>query len=205
MKVIYIMGAGHIGSTILDILLGAHPNIEGVGEVSKLHRSGWLCHDKRRCACGLSVNECPYWPKVRRTWADIVGGDEVARHVYLQKRFERSRSAWPRLVCNSFAVSANFIEYIYHVEALYQAIKLIGGKAAVVDSSLTPRRAYALTLSHKIDLRLIHLVRDGRGCIWSLMRPGKRIVTKPFIPAPSWRTTRYTTPGTIRPGSGCPW
>ena len=42
-----------------------------------------------------------------------------------------------------------------------------------------------------IDLYLIYLVRDGRGVIWSLKKPGKKILTKEYVPAPSWRTTKY--------------
>ncbi len=67
----------------------------------------------------------------------------------------------------------------------------MSGRRVIVDSSLTPRRAYALTLNPDIDLSLIHLVRDGRGVIWSLMKPNKKTLTKVYKPAPSWRTTKY--------------
>ena len=188
---IYIMGAGHIGSTILDMVLGNHPQIEGVGEVSKVHRSGWSGDGSRRCACGVQLDECTYWPQVRRSWSDSVQGGNVERYVALQRRYERFRYGWPRLLCNSIRPSADFKSYVQQTEAVYRAIQQVSGKPVVVDSSLTPRRAYALTQNPNIDLRLIHLVRDGRGCIWSLMKPGKQTLTKTYRPAPSWRTTKY--------------
>ena len=34
--IIYIAGIGHSGSTLLDVLLGSHPDICGVGEIGRL-------------------------------------------------------------------------------------------------------------------------------------------------------------------------
>src|SRR3954453_2028087 len=60
---LYIMGRGHSGSTILDILLGAGAAIESVGEVV----SGLEYYHRRvRCACGPLMRECPFWAEVRR-------------------------------------------------------------------------------------------------------------------------------------------
>jgi len=191
MKIVYITGAGHIGSTILDIVLGNHPNIQGVGEVSKIHRSGWMAGSKRRCACGAPVAECCFWPKVREHWARDTASDDIARYVHLQGLFERHRDAWPRLLSSRRRPSFEFREYQRKTEALYEAIVAVSGKRIVVDSSLTSRRAYALTQNPGIDLSLIHLVRDGRGVIWSLKKPGKKTLTKVYEPAPSWRTTKY--------------
>jgi hypothetical protein len=190
-RVVYVTGAGHIGSTILDIVLGNHPHIQGVGEVSKVHRSGWVSDTRRRCACGALVPDCTFWPQVRARWARSVGGDDVARYVHLQGLFERYRTAWPRLLANRFRPSPEFREYSRKTQALYEAVREVSGRAVIVDSSLTPRRAYALTLNPDIDLSLIHLVRDGRGVIWSLMKPNKKTLTKVYKPAPSWRTTKY--------------
>lgn len=190
-KVIYIMGAGHIGSTVLDLVISSHPQIESLGEVSKLHRYGWSPDDNRRCACGLSVFECPFWSQVRQKWTDLTGSDDAVRYMYLQSRFERSRSGWGRLLWNGYNRTTEFAEYMQGTEAVYSAVQLVGGNDFLVDSSLTPKRAYALTMNSDIDLYLIHLVRDGRGVIWSLMKPGKKILTKEYVPAPPERTTRY--------------
>jgi len=195
------MGAGHTGSTILDIVLGNHPYVEGVGELNKLHSSGWSGAGQRRCACGSPLPECSFWPQVRREWADRIGDDDVPRYVDLQKRFERSRWAWPRLLRCRARPSAEFAEYTKKTAALYDAILKVGGRRVVVDSSLAPRRAYALSLVPGVDLRLVHLVRDGRGVIWSLKKPGKETLTKPFVPAPAGRTTRYWISANLQ----CAW
>lgn len=191
MKIIYIMGAGHVGSTILDITISTQLYLESLGEISKFHQFGWVPDENRKCACGLSVYECSFWIQVRQKWADLIASDDAKRYLYLQKRFEGSRSGWVRLLWNKYKPSSEFAEYLQGTEALYKAVQQISGSPILVDSSLTPRRAYGLTLNPNIDLYLIHLVRDGRGIIWSLMKPGKKTLTKKYTPAPSWRTTRY--------------
>lgn len=191
LKVVYVMGAGHIGSTILDIVLSSHPQLESLGEVSKFHRFGWLPDENRKCACGLSVYNCQFWTKVRQEWIDMTGSEDAKRYMHLQPRFERTRSAWARLLRNKLNRTPDFTEYLQGTEALYRAIKQTGGKKYLVDSSLTPKRAYAQTMNPNIDLYLIHLVRDGRGVIWSLMKPNKKIPARVYIPAPPHRTTNY--------------
>src|SRR5215210_5619140 len=90
-RVLKITGLGRSGSTILDIVLGNHPNIESVGEVGSLMRTGWISHEslrgidpKRRllslpCTCGKRLDvlyvdtpdkACPFWSSVRREWVE---------------------------------------------------------------------------------------------------------------------------------------
>jgi len=191
LKLIYLMGAGHIGSTVIEVVLGGHPHLQSVGEVWKLPVA-WVTGGERTCACGAPVQTCPFWQRVRSEWAGIVGSDAVARYTELRQHFEGSWAGWPRLLWKSRRSRSDFAEHVTKTEAFYEAIRRVGGKPVVVESSLTPRRAYALAMCPQIDLYLIHLVRDGRGVIWSLMNPAKRaLVKKAFKPTPSWRTTRY--------------
>jgi hypothetical protein len=45
-RVLKITGLGRSGCTILDIVLGNHPQIESVGEVENLMRTGWISQSK---------------------------------------------------------------------------------------------------------------------------------------------------------------
>ena len=60
--------------------------------------------------------------------------------------------------------------------ALYEAIVEVTGKAAVADSSKKPNRAFALAQSERLELKVLHLVRDGRGVVWSQLKPRKQDV-----------------------------
>ena len=60
--VVYIMGRGHSGSTVLDLILGNHDDIIGVGELT----SGFGFRESiETCACGESIQQCNFWKGIR--------------------------------------------------------------------------------------------------------------------------------------------
>ena len=196
MKILYLMGAGHVGSTVIDVVIGAHPRIESLGEAWKLPGAWADPASDRVCACGAEIRACAFWREVRGHWAERVGDDDVddggvERYVAGMGRFEGSRAAWPRLLQSRLRPSATFEDYLRRNRALYEAVLRVSGKAMVVESSLSPRRALVLSMTPGVELYLVHLVRDGRGVIWSHQNPAKRAVRKSFRPAPAWQTTRY--------------
>jgi len=64
---LYVCGGGHSGSTLLDLLLGEHPGITSVGEISVLNR--YLEADEYPCSCGRVPNRCPFWQEVMESLA----------------------------------------------------------------------------------------------------------------------------------------
>lgn len=61
-RLVFIASLGRSGSTLLDLLLGANPQIVGLGEVWKTLR---LAGDEQhRCTCGAPALECPVWGEV---------------------------------------------------------------------------------------------------------------------------------------------
>jgi hypothetical protein len=200
-RVVSIIGSGRSGSTVLDVVLGSHPNIEGVGALSKLPHSGWVQDDNRRCSCGSPIHACPYWDGVHRRWIDIVGADGLSRYIDLQARYERSSKGWPRLLLEERIPSAAFLEYANMTAALYGSIRDVSGKPVVLDSSKKPMRTYALLATGAVDVRVLHLVRDGRGVVWSrlkaLPRDVEAGVPSAQPPTPPWRTTLHWTQANI--------
>ncbi|MGH8583955.1 MAG: sulfotransferase family protein [Gammaproteobacteria bacterium] len=166
-KVLYVMGLWRSGSTVLDIVLGNHERIESVGELRNLPIVAWSGNGL--CACGATANACTFWEAVRLRWEEKVGDGRVQELIALQDRYERMRSL-PTLLCETLWSSPNFHRYAELVGALYSAIRDVSGKNVIVDSSKFPARAYALLRMPGIDVRLLHLVRDGRAVIWSCKR-----------------------------------
>ena len=181
--VLYVMGAGHVGSTAFDVVLGLHPSLESSGELTKLYHPGWETDSKQVCSCGERLDECDRWARIRERWAQATGGD-VERHAQLQRRYERSRGGWLRLLRRSRDVR----EYEAATAVLYRSIREFGGRPIVVESSLSPRRAFALSRNPAIDLRVVHFLRDGRGCLWSLT---KRAVRRERTPPTAASVARY--------------
>jgi len=196
-RVIYIMGAGRSGSTLLDTVLASHPEVVGVGELVNLHSAGWTA--KEICACGQLGTECGFWTRVREAWQRRCPDATVARYVALQQRFEFFQ--WfgvkniVRLLRQQIARTDDFRAYLRQTEALYQAIAEVSGKLIVVDSSKTPVRGALLAHLRRIDLRLVHLVRDARAVAWSrkkaLEADKKAGVQTAIKPRPVWYSVGY--------------
>ena len=184
--VLHITGVGRSGSTILDIVLGTHPQIQSVGEVGNLVRTGWINrqslrgipHRKLRlplCTCGRrldvasadsDVEICPFWDSVRREWIHRAGRDDIESYPRLQNAFERNRQ-WPHVLYEKHRRSPQFQSYARLTRTFFESIRAVSGKPIVVDSTKFPVRAYTFAMIPGIDLRLVHLVRDGRGVMSS--------------------------------------
>ena len=174
--VVFIMGAGRSGSTVLDLFLGQHPLVQSVGELCNFVHDGWI--ERRLCSCGQRVPECELWSRVTELWKKRSQVDLEA-YEELRNRVEERRSVlWqmfsrpsPEQVQLGKDVRGNFLTYAQWTAGLYQAICEVTEKIVVVDSSKNPARGLALVLMAErldlIDLHLVHLVRDVRGFAWS--------------------------------------
>jgi hypothetical protein len=185
-KVLKITGLGRSGSTILDIVLGNHPQIESVGEVGSLIRTGWISRESLRgidpkrlrrplCTRGKRLDipnidtpaeACPSWSSVRREWVERTDPDSIESYPKLQNDFELKRR-WPRLLYEKRRPSAAFRSYARLTRTFFESIRAVSGKPIIVDSTMVPVRAFALGMIPGIDLYVVHLVRDSRGVITS--------------------------------------
>ncbi len=155
-KVLYVMGAGRSGSTILGVALG---NCEGVFYAGELDH--WLVRDGKPSPRRAPLRA--FWEGIRASMGahpELTGG--------ATKSLERSSALldvrrWPRrrrLRAPYRRVSAE----------LYRAIAAATGAAQIVDSSHYPLRARELRACPEIEIFLIYLVRDPRGVVRSLGR-----------------------------------
>jgi hypothetical protein len=194
-KVLKITGSARSGSTVLDVVLGNHPDIESVGEVNKLIRTGWISRESLRgidpkrlrvpiCTCGKRLDvlyvdtpdeACPFWSSVRREWVELTDAHSIESYPKLRGNFERTRPArlvqqYLHLLYERRRRSASFQSYAGLTRAFFESIRAVSGKPIIVDSTKSPVRAFALGMTPGIDLYVVHLVRDGRGVIASLRK-----------------------------------
>lgn len=168
--IIYIMGYGRSGSTFLDILLNGHPAIASAGALSNY--LDWIAEDAP-CACGSAISQCELWASVARRLGSKQ--EEIAGLKTLQLAVE-SRKNVHALLRGKLPEHLTS-KYGLFMRRLFTSIAGITGTDAVVDSSKsaaeTLGRAYALSKYTGFEVKVIHLVRDGRGVVWSAMRgPG---------------------------------
>jgi Sulfotransferase family len=176
-KVIYVMGAGRSGSTILGVTLGNCEGIFFAGELDK-----WLA---RSGAPQLQDAErVRFWSRVRE---QVDGGEDLFGYA-AQRCLERSSALfrvrdWPtrrRLRERYRRVS----------QELYRAIAVQTGASCLVDTSHYPLRARELQALSGIDLYLLFLVRDPRSVVASLNRTDvvERRLNTPTANAYLWLT-----------------
>jgi hypothetical protein len=185
-RVLKITGTARSGSTILDVVLGNHPDIESVGEVDKLIGTGWISRESLRgvdpkrlrrpfCTCGKRLDvlyvedpeeACPFWSSVRDEWVRRTDPESIQTYPKLQDEFE-PQSRWPRLLYERRRPSASFRSYAALTRAFFESIRAVSAKPIVVDSSTVPVQAFAYEMTPGIDLYVVHLVRDARGVMAS--------------------------------------
>jgi hypothetical protein len=216
-RVLEIAGLERSGSTILDIVLGNHPDIESVGEVANIFVNGWINREslrgidpkKRRvpiCTCGKRLDvlyvdspdeACPFWSRVRREWVERADPESIESYPKLRGDFEHTRSAslvqqYRRLLYEKRRKSASFRSYARLTRAFFESIHAVSGKPVIVDSSKSPVRAFALSIVPGIDLFVVHLVRDGRGVMTSRSKVLKKNIRAGIMwdheGFPMWRT-----------------
>ena len=170
MKVLYIVGVGRSGSTLLERTLGTLPGWHNAGEVNAVFSR--VARQDQRCGCGSPFSSCDFWQTVGQQafggWSEV-----TARISRLQPRVVRQRYV-PRLVSGVMGDDARreLDEYLECHDRLYRTIAAVAGAEVVVDASKSTAQLFALRRIPSLDLRVINLVRDSRGVANSWNKPG---------------------------------
>lgn len=184
-RLVYILSASHSGSTMLSMLLGAHPEICTVGEL-KATSLGDI--DRYICSCRKRIRECPFWMGISQDMAmrgfsfEITNAGTDIKTVaspYIRKllsalhrgpSLEKIRDlalnlspAWRTRLPQIQAVNA----------ALMECVLERTGKKVIVDSSKVGIRLKYLLRNPNLDVKIIRLIRDGRGVALTYMSPAR--------------------------------
>ncbi|HWA55191.1 MAG TPA: sulfotransferase [Solirubrobacterales bacterium] len=172
-KVVYVMGAGRSGSTILGVALG---NCRGVFYGGEL--DAWLSRRGEPNFGGEDRER--FWAKVKEEMGDTedLFGGEAQRHIEHSAAAVRlgSRRARRRLRGRYREVA----------ERLYGTLVAETGATHVVDTSHYPLRARELQALGGIDLYLVYLTRAPQAVVAAFER--KEIKQPPKAP---WATNVY--------------
>ncbi len=158
---IYLMGAGRSGTTILATLLG---NIDGVRNLGELHQLPEHVLGEKNCSCGKELYMCPFW-------------SENASELELFKFSEYGKAAsdlenHSKILGYFFKNKKNEIYSRANQELLD---KVLNNDQFVVDSAKYIGRALALKYNTDFNIKYIYVVRDPRGVIDSF---SKNVQTK---------------------------
>jgi len=171
-KVLYIIGWGRSGSTIMGNLLGEIDGFFHGGELTYLWERGLL--ESRRCGCGQVIPSCELWSDVlRRSFGDDFAATVDARYMVQAQRDEvRVRHTWQLLKrpADRLPQDAALRRYSEAMLSLYQQIATVTRARVVIDSSKRPSDAALLRLLPGVTPYYVHLVRDPRAVAYSWAR-----------------------------------
>jgi hypothetical protein len=174
-RLVYIASIGRSGSTLLELLLGAHPEIATVGELHLWPHALTDADSGVRCGCGCLLRACPFWAEIR-TRADPLTAPPPRLDAF-REHVNHGRALRPeRLLDFWFDRSRADTEadtYAANTQRIMEAFTELAGTQTghrpglLVDASKDPYRLNWLARSRRFDLTVLHLVRDPRGFVHS--------------------------------------
>ncbi len=167
------MGSGLSGSTLLNIILGMHPKIYGSGEIDNINKFGKRDY---KCSCEIQVVNCSFWSKIVAEYIKKLGDKKFSQYQNDIHFFENFKSvfAWLNVLLGFPFHTKRKNEYMQSAYEFYKTTLNETGKSIIIDASKNPLRALVLSKNKHIDLKLIHLVRDGRAVAWAIERNKKK-------------------------------
>lgn len=174
MKLIYIAGSGHCGSTLLDLIIGSSSEVFSVGELSfyNIYKNENEFNKKNPnylCTCGINFSQCKFWREIIKS-----------REFYIKKKYN---------LIENIIIFGNILLPFHkknkkYTDESYDLLNVIKNKAKkekkelkyVLDSSKDPRRFLYLMNDPRIEIFPILLTRDPKAVARSYIRMGNRFL-----------------------------
>jgi hypothetical protein len=195
--VLYIMGSGRSGTTLLGSILGEYPDTFAAGEVSYLWERGIL--SPRGCGCGSTPMECAVWGEVISRLAGNRDPRDLATEQLAHRRSIRLRHTRQLLRGPTLTPPANgrangtqgaVDAYATVLRDVYRVIADVTGSRLIVDTSKHPADAAIVARMTGVDHSIIHVVRDSRAVTHSWRRRKEGIARrKTVLAALDWQAT----------------
>jgi hypothetical protein len=178
------------GSTLLAMLVNAHPEIATISEMDGpnarlVDTEGYVC------SCGQLIRECSFWAQVQSemqarghafspTDFQVAFGDH---NLCGRLRYGSLGSNAPEAIRDAIEQAipshkARLDRLIARNEALVQSILTVTGTHVFVDTSKNTRRFKYMSRHSKLDVRVVLMIRDARGSVVSQMRHMDRSVAQ---------------------------
>ncbi len=179
-NLIYIASNGRSGSTLLDLLLGGLMECWTLGEFQILP---WEIKDHlQSCGCGKQVEECLFWQPIIRCHQHLLEQGDI--HRFRQSHGVGKVLRWNELFAiwtkRNLKHGCTRLESIHEYgkqnslimeDILLQAKKAKGDQVLwLVDASKDPYRLSWLAQSGMFNLKVIHLVKDPRAFVYSMVK-----------------------------------
>jgi hypothetical protein len=192
---LYIVGRGHSGSTLLELLLNRNTNVAAMGELDLL--SLQIYRDERtrwvgRCSCGARPKDCDIWGRVMNDIENEFDVDICSRPfswkvsdvgTYEEKRYpglvETMRFGYHRAIRSFFytldvevprPLNKIYKTWVSHRDFTASRYSVYAGVDVIVDASKDHLHMRDIDLYSTLPHKFIYLTRDVRGNAWSAIK-----------------------------------
>jgi len=197
-NLIYVASIGRSGTTLLESILGAHPDVHSSGEVH-IWPHEILMGGVRPCGSGLYVHEDPFWIEMKRRVDPFRQPRPWIHHFreYHNHGYTLRLDRLPDLQSGSVPedVQRQIDQYGQNNAALFETFSTLIGETSgrrpdwVVDASKDPYRLLWLIRSGLFNLKVIHMVKNPPAFVYS--------VTKEWLtsddPLRAWKRLYYSS------------
>ena len=175
-KLIYIMGAGRSGSTLLDVVLGNAQEIFSCGEIIKFP-------SLNGCPHGFDIGSETYalWKRVETRFLGKNSNHSLQKIARLAESIENHKAFL--LTMFRLHSSAKVEQYREYINDMVDAISEETGRNILVDSSKYPGRALALLECLNYDVYVIYLKRNPVDVVLSFRKRDVEQPPKSFFAA----------------------
>ena len=212
-SVIYILSDNRSGSTLLDQLLGGHPDVVSLGEVH--HLVAYVLKDRTLydpvhelvCSCGKDIPACPFWSSVARRlhtpvselrlkprFLDVALDEKHSVSSLSARQLRKLVNRHPKLF------STRIASYVFDKRRvardsfdLLDGVLAESGARYAVDSSKSPFRFRTLYEHSPSRTFAILLARDYRGTVFSKMKRGRDMLNSARVWAEKLRRMQAVT------------
>lgn len=177
-KYVYLLGMDRSGSTLLTLLLNAHPQIASVGEVARVGRTMPERWEKKTgtCSCGIPFYRCDFWNQVLAGLAargygisqpdflksDIFG---VGRLDYLYRRL-LTKPLGRKFLLSILPLYRGYkLRADEKFKAFVDAVLEVADSQVFLDASKSSRIFFPRFLNPHFDVYVLNLYRDGRAIV----------------------------------------
>lgn len=172
-RVAYLLASSHSGSTLLAMLLGAHPEARTIGEL-KLKSIGNV--GSYLCSCGSPILSCPFWSRVQERMqqrCDFSLADSGTSVHQCSSDYTRRllgpvhHGAFLEAVRDAaLTLSPTWRRHLAKVKLNYRqlvatALELTGADIIIDSSKQGVQLKYLLRIPD-LEVKIVRVIRDGR-------------------------------------------
>ncbi len=193
-SIVFLVGMGRSGTTLLSRLLDLEPGYRAVGELRYLADPASY---QAPCGCGAPQAECAEWKPVADLMADPAKARDWRYAIFAPQRDQLTGLAAPS------RPSAGLERALESVRLVYETLARDG--SVLVDESKTPWMGYLLSMQPWAEVRFVELVRAPTDVIRSRSTAkGYQPPTPSEVVGKQWLRTCMTT-ALLRRRTSAPW